>query len=81
LRRIVEADDRFGGDGRGAETDRGRTLIRWGEPARIDSYADPRAAGAVWEVWDYPERGRRLYFFDAHGLGDYRLRREEPLDS
>jgi GWxTD domain-containing protein len=79
LRRVVAADDRFGGMGRGAESDRGRALIRWGEPARIETYADARAAGAVWEVWDYPDRGRRLYFYDAYGLGDFRLRREEDL--
>jgi GWxTD domain-containing protein len=80
LRRVVAADDRFGAYGRGAESDRGRTLIRWGEPAAIETYADARIAGASWEVWDYPERGRRLFFYDAHGLGDYRLRRQEELD-
>lgn len=79
LRRIVTADDRFGGFGRGALSDRGRTFIRWGEPARIETYADDRTPGSVWEVWVYPDRGRRLFFHDAHGMGDFRLRREEPL--
>ncbi len=79
LRRIVSADDRFGTYGRGARSDRGRTLIRWGEPSRTESYADARAAGAVWEVWEYPDRDHRLFFFDAHGTGDFRLRRKEPL--
>ena len=64
---------------RGAESDRGRTLIRWGEPTQIEAFADARAAGASWEVWDYPERDLRLFFFDAHGSGDFRLRRQEPL--
>ncbi len=79
LRRIVDADDRFGGFGRGALSDRGRMFIRWGEPARIETYADGRTPGSVWEVWIYPERGRRVFFHDAHGMGDFRLRREEPM--
>jgi len=80
LLRIVNADDRFGAHDRGARSDRGRTLIRWGEPASIESYADARAVAAVWEVWEYPQRDRRLFFYDAHGTGDFRLRRDEPLD-
>ena len=80
LLRIVAADDRFGTYGRGALSDRGRTLIRWGEPTRIETYGDARAAGAVWEVWDYAARGRRIFFFDAHGVGDFRRRGDEFLD-
>jgi GWxTD domain-containing protein len=79
LWRIVTADDRFGSFGRGALSDRGRVYIRWGEPARVETFADPHVAGAVWQVWVYPERGRRVLFYDAHGFGDFRLRREEPL--
>jgi GWxTD domain-containing protein len=79
LRRIVTADDRFGGDRRGALTDRGRVYVRWGEPAEVEQAADPLVPGAVWEVWTYPEAGLRFVFHDAHGLGDFRLRRTEPL--
>ncbi|HOX26752.1 MAG TPA: GWxTD domain-containing protein [Candidatus Krumholzibacteria bacterium] len=79
LQRIVDADDRFGGFGRGALSDRGRTYIRWGEPARIEVVADARTPGASWEIWVYPGLGRRFLFFDANGLGDYRLQREEPF--
>jgi GWxTD domain-containing protein len=81
LLRIVEADDRFGSFGRGALSDRGRVFIRWGEPARIETFADAHTPGAVWEVWVYPRQGVRLLFHDLHGFGDFRLRREEPLTS
>lgn len=80
LLRIVTADDRYGGYGRGALSDRGRTFIRFGEPAHVDTYPDTRTPGAVWEVWEYPARHRRLLFFDAHGMGDYKLRDEEHLE-
>jgi len=79
LLRIVAADDRFSAFGRGALSDRGRVYIRWGEPARVETFADPHTPGAVWEIWIYPERGRRVLFHDAHGFGDFRLRREEPI--
>ncbi len=79
LQRIVTADDRYSSFGRGALSDRGRVYIRWGEPARVETFADPHTAGAMWQIWVYPERGRRVLFFDAHGFGDFRLRREEPL--
>lgn len=79
LRRIVAADDRFGGDRRGALTDRGRVHVRWGEPAEVAQAADPLVPGAVWEFWTYPAAGLRFVFHDAHGLGDFRLRRTETL--
>ncbi len=79
LRRIITADDRYSSFGRGALSDRGRVYIRWGEPARVETFADPHTVGATWQIWVYPERGRRVLFFDAHGFGDFRLRREEPL--
>jgi GWxTD domain-containing protein len=79
LQRVVRADARFGGDRRGALTDRGRVLVRWGEPDRIEQVADSRVPGAVWEIWTYDAPGLRFSFHDAHGLGDSRLRRTEPL--
>jgi GWxTD domain-containing protein len=79
LLRIVTADDRFGDGVRGALSDRGRVFVQYGEPAQVDSHADDRMPGAIWEVWTYPALGLRFYFYDAHGLGDFRLRRQEPL--
>lgn len=80
LLRIVAADERFGGFGRGALSDRGRILIRHGEPARVETYADERIPGAMYEVWYHPAAGVRFVFYDAHGLGDYRLQQTLPLD-
>ncbi len=37
LERIVDADERYGGFGRGALSDRGRVFIRCGEPDRIET--------------------------------------------
>jgi GWxTD domain-containing protein len=79
LRRIVTADDRFGGFGRGALSDRGRVFIRRGEPAQIEEYVDNRVPGAVFEIWIYPAAGMRFIFYDAHGNGDFRLRQSEPI--
>jgi len=79
LRRIITADDRFSDKKRGALTDRGEVLIRHGEPARTEVYPDDRMPGAVWEAWLYPTVGKRYLFYDAHGLGDFRLRQTEDL--
>ena len=79
LLRIVAADDRFGDHTRGALSDRGRVFIEHGEPDHVDSYTDDRTPGAVWEVWTYQSLGLRFFFYDAHDLGDFRLRRREPL--
>jgi len=77
LLHIVAADRRFSGHRRGAETDRGRILVRWGEPDTVEQRADSRSPGATWEIWTYEASGRRFYFHDAHGLADFRLRRTE----
>ncbi len=79
LLRIIAADDRFSGFGRGALSDRGRVFVRWGEPALIETYFDDRVPGAVYEIWNHPAAGLRFIFYDAHGNGDFRLRHTEPL--
>ena len=73
LLRIIEADDRFGRFGRGSLSDRGRVLIRYAEPTRIDRHAGDAAREQQWEVWYYSGLGLRFTFVDQHGLGDYRL--------
>jgi len=73
LGRIVEADRRFGRFGRGALSDRGRTMIRYGRPDKVDHHGmDPNVSGE-WEVWYYREKGLRVVFYDPYALGDYRL--------
>lgn len=78
LDRIVTADARYGGFGRGALSDRGRVFVRWGDPDVVETVIDPRLPGAIWEIWLYEDTGRRFHFHDAHGMGDFRLRREDP---
>lgn len=78
LRRIVAADARFGGFGRGALSDRGRVYVRRGPPDEVETVADAHLPGAVWEIWTYRRSGLRFFFHDAHGMGDFRLRRREP---
>lgn len=78
LLRIVAADERFGQFGRGALSDRGRVFIRHGEPDRIERYGDDLSRTGVWEVWTYRDLGRRFLFYDAHGVGDFRLSEERP---
>ena len=77
LLRIVDADARYGGFGRGALSDRGRVFIRWGEPDRVETARDARLPGASWEIWIYEDEQRRFHFHDAHGMGDFRLRSED----
>ncbi|MEZ4388658.1 MAG: GWxTD domain-containing protein [Candidatus Krumholzibacteriia bacterium] len=79
LLRIVAADERFGGYQRGALSDRGRMFVRRGEPDHVEQTVDARVPGAVWEIWTYERDGIRCFFHDANGLGDFRLRRQEPL--
>lgn len=79
LLRIVEADRRFGGFGRGAASDRGRVFIRLGEPDRIEDYADERSYPARWEIWYYERLGVAYRFYDAFGMGDYRLYDTVPI--
>ena len=73
LRRVLEADERFGGFGRGAVTDRGRIWIRYGAPDGIEQRGDDLSMEARWEIWYYHDRNLVFTFLDAHGLGDYRL--------
>lgn len=73
LRRVADADDRFGQFGRGALSDRGRALIRYGEPQSIEQTLDDLSRTGVWEVWLYPDRNLRLIFYDANAINDFRL--------
>jgi len=73
LRRVAEADDRYGQFGRGALSDRGRAHIRYGEPERVEQTIDDLSRTGVWEVWHYPSRNLRLVFYDANAINDFRL--------
>lgn len=73
LLRIVEADRLFGDFGRGALSDRGRILIRYGTPDSVEHRADDLSYDGRWEIWYYHDERLAFTFFDAHNLGDYRL--------
>lgn len=73
LLRVVEADRLFGDFGRGALSDRGRILIRYGTPDSVEHRADDLSYDGRWEIWYYHDERLAFTFFDAHNLGDYRL--------
>jgi len=79
LLRIVDADRRFGRFGRGAMSDRGRYLIRYGSPDNVDVHVMDRRVPGDWEVWYYRARGFKVIFHDAYGLGDFREYARWPL--
>jgi len=79
LSRVVEADRRFGRFGRGALSDRGRYLIRYGSPDHVDHRVMDRRMAGDWEIWYYRAKGFRVIFHDAYGLGDYREYARMPI--
>ena len=84
--RVAEADRRFREGGAAAtpgwRTDRGRILLRYGEPALILREPVPRGQ-RPWEVWRYATgRGLKYVFVDETGIGNWALvytdNRREP---
>ncbi|MBU1073923.1 GWxTD domain-containing protein, partial [bacterium] len=73
LMRIVEADRRFGRFGRGALSDQGRIFIFNGEPDRIETLEMDATYPGAWQIWYYRGTGLLYRFYDAYGMGDYRL--------
>ncbi|MFH1842863.1 MAG: GWxTD domain-containing protein [bacterium] len=73
LWRVIEADDQFGGQTRGALSDRGRIYIRHGRPDNVRSFGDDMSRESRWEIWTYNEQRLRFTFYDPHGLGDFQL--------
>jgi GWxTD domain-containing protein len=75
--RIKQANRRFreggGADVPGWRTDRGRVLIRYGEPD--DVRREPQSGpDRPWEAWKYTrERGLKFVFLDLTRLGHYSL--------
>jgi len=79
LLRILEADRRFGDFGRGALSDMGRTWIRHGAPDRIETREVDISSPGAWQVWYYYSLGYSYVFYDAYGVGDYRLYSTAPF--
>lgn len=79
-RRLVFADERFGGEGgpAGRASDRGRTLIALGPPLDVQKYATPDICPV--EIWYYLREVRadgpalvRLLFFQEYGADEFKL--------
>jgi GWxTD domain-containing protein len=79
LLRILEADDRFGGFGRGALSDMGRVFIKFGTPDSVESRENNISSPSVWKIWNYYELGTSFIFYDAYGMGDFRLYSRAPI--
>jgi GWxTD domain-containing protein len=74
---VAEADRRFREGGAGAtpgwRTDRGRILLRYGEPEFRLQEAVPQGRWP-WEVWKYATgRGHKYVFVDETGFGNWAL--------
>jgi len=73
LLRIVDADERFSRFGRGALSDQGRVYIQNGPPDRMENHEPDMSYPGTWQIWYYREIGLLFRFYDAFGLGDFRL--------
>lgn len=75
LQRVQEADQKFRAMGKeGWQTDRGRILLKYGEPDEVERY--PSSMDLVpYEIWYYNnlEGGSKFIFADLRGFGEYEL--------
>ena len=71
--RIDYANRHYSGRNSGWETDRGHTLILYGEPDEVVSNTADVSFDRPYEVWHYRRIGRRFIFVDRAGNGQYQL--------
>ncbi len=71
--RIDYANRHYTGNNSGWETDRGHTLVLYGEPDSIDRSVADLQFQQPFEVWHYNRIGRRFIFLDKNGTGDFKL--------
>ena len=71
--RVDYANRHYSGINSGWETDRGHTLVLYGEPDEIDRSASDLEFKQPYEVWHYRRIGRRFIFLDKDGTGDFKL--------
>lgn len=76
-RRIQYANDRYSSNRRpGWETDRGRTVIKYGFPSSIEPhlYDRDRAPHEIWHYNSIPGEGQAMFVFaDLNGFGEFEL--------
>ncbi|MDP8240735.1 MAG: GWxTD domain-containing protein [Candidatus Hatepunaea meridiana] len=70
--RVNYTNIHFGGNRQGWETDRGRVLILYGKPNRIERN-DEGISSEQYEIWYYNHLNKRFTFKDEFGFGEYRL--------
>ena len=76
-RRVQYANDRYSSNRRpGWETDRGRTVVKYGFPSQIEPHLYDRDT-APHEIWTYnsiPGEGQAMFVFaDLNGFGEFEL--------
>ncbi len=73
LKRVKYADERYSiGGKKGWRTDRGRILLKYGQPSKTDVF---NSEAKKYETWSYDETmgGIQFVFVDISGYGDLRL--------
>ncbi len=63
----------------GWKTERGETLILYGEPGRIDKHHH-LAGSKPYEIWFYDNLNKKITFIDKHDNGDFRIASIESLE-
>ena len=71
--RIDYANRHYTDQSNGWETDRGHTVILYGEPDEVVSNAADVSFDQPYEVWHYHRIGRRFIFVDRAGTGQFEL--------
>jgi hypothetical protein len=71
--RIDYANRHYSDPGSGWETDRGHTLVLYGEPDEIAHGDASFGFEQPYEVWHYHRIGRRFIFVDRAGTGVFKL--------
>ena len=71
--RIDYANRHYSGLNSGWETDRGLTLVLYGEPDEVDRNTLDAEFSQPYEVWYYHRIGRRFIFLDRSGAGNFEL--------
>jgi len=59
----------------GADTDRGKTYLRFGKPDRTERSVSQQ--GRITEIWSYNKIGRQFFFVDVRGTGNFQLQTEK----
>ncbi len=74
--RLLEAEDKFGGEKPGWQTDLGRVYLTHGAPDEIEIHTKATAT-QPFQVWRYHARQLEFLFVDRKGLGLYQLASRE----